>query len=103
MTVSELPEGATLLDVREAEEWAAGHAPGALHIPMGEVSGRLAELPGDGDLYVVCRSGVRSAHVTAHLNSVGWKAMNVEGGMQSWQALGRPMVGELPGSEPQVI
>jgi rhodanese-related sulfurtransferase len=99
----ELPEGVTLLDVREDDEWAAGHAPEAVHIPMGELAGRLAELPADGSLYVVCRGGGRSARATAYLNANGWDATNLDGGMKSWHASGRPMVGDVPGADPEVI
>jgi rhodanese-related sulfurtransferase len=102
VAVADLPAGAILLDVREPDEWAAGHAPDAVHIPMGELAGRLGEVPG-GDVYVVCRSGGRSARVTAYLNANGWDAANVDGGMQSWQAAGRPMVCEHPGAAPEVI
>ncbi|MFC4854786.1 rhodanese-like domain-containing protein [Actinophytocola glycyrrhizae] len=86
-----LPDDVTLLDVREPDEWAAGHAPGAVHIPMGELAERLGDLPADNEVYVVCRSGGRSARVTAYLNANGWDAKNVDGGMQSWAAAGRPM------------
>jgi rhodanese-related sulfurtransferase len=96
-----LPEGVTLLDVREPEEWTAGHAPEAVHIPMGDLAGRLADLPADNEVYVVCRSGGRSARVTAYLNANGWDAKNVDGGMQSWQAAGRPMASDA--GEPTVI
>lgn len=105
MTVPELPsalpDGVTLLDVREPDEWAAGHAPEAVHIPMGDLAGRLADLPADSEVYVVCRSGGRSARVTAYLNANGWDAKNVDGGMQSWQAAGRPLAGD--GDAPTVI
>lgn len=96
-----LPEGVTLLDVREPDEWAAGHAPEAVHIPMGDIAGRLGDLPADDEVYVVCRSGGRSARVTAFLNANGWDAKNVEGGMQSWARSGRPMASD--GGEPTVI
>lgn len=98
----ELPEGVLLLDVREADEWAAGHAPHALHIPMSEIAGRLGELPQDDNLFVICRSGGRSARVTAYLNANGWDAVNVDGGMMSWAAKGRPMVAD-GGAAPEVI
>ncbi len=98
MTVPELPEslpeGVTLLDVREPDEWAASHAPEALHIPMGDLASRLDDLPADNEVYVVCRSGGRSARVTAYLNANGWDAKNVDGGMQRWQAAGRPMTSD---------
>ena len=57
-----VPAGAYLLDVREYEEWDAGHAPGAVHIPLGELGARYTELDRDQTLYVICRSGHRSAH-----------------------------------------
>lgn len=101
VTVADLPDGATLLDVREQNEWDAGHAPSARHIPMGELAGRLDELPADEEVYVVCRSGGRSARVTAYLNANGWEAHNVDGGMQSWQAAGREMT--CAEGEPTVI
>ncbi|GAA2989945.1 rhodanese-like domain-containing protein [Actinokineospora diospyrosa] len=100
--VGAIPADATLLDVREQDEWDAGHAPTAQHIPMGELIERLAELPADGQVYVICRSGGRSARVTQYLNGNGWDAVNVDGGMQVWSALGHPVVSET-GSEPQVI
>jgi rhodanese-related sulfurtransferase len=96
-----MPEGVTLLDVREPEEWAAGHAPEAMHIPMGDIAGRLDDLPADNEVYVVCRSGGRSARVTAYLNANGWDAKNVDGGMQSWQAAGRPLTSD--GGTPTVL
>jgi rhodanese-related sulfurtransferase len=91
---AELPAGVTLLDVREPDEWAAGHAPEAVHIPMGDLAARLDDLPADDEVYVVCRSGGRSARVTAYLNANGWDAKNVAGGMQSWQAAGRAMTAD---------
>ena len=99
--VTQLPADAALLDVREDDEWAAGHVPDAVHVPMGELAGRLDELPPADTLYVVCRTGGRSARVTAYLNANGWDAVNVDGGMQAWQAAGRELVAD--GGEPQVI
>ncbi|GAA2819357.1 rhodanese-like domain-containing protein [Saccharopolyspora taberi] len=95
--------GTALLDVREANEWGAGHAPGAVHIPMSEIPSRLDEIPEADHLYVVCRSGGRSAKVTAYLNANGWDAVNVQRGMNGWAAIGRPMVSEEPGAEPFVL
>ena len=100
---ADIPAETTLLDVREQDEWDAGHAPQALHIPMSELAGRLGELPENKDVLVICRSGGRSARVTEYLNANGWDARNVDGGMQSWDAAGRPLAGALPGAEPQVI
>lgn len=90
-----------LLDVREDDEWAVGRAPGALHLPMSQLPGRLAELPPDPPVAVVCRSGHRSAQVTAYLLAHGRQARNVDGGMIAWSALGLPMEAEA-GLEPRV-
>jgi rhodanese-related sulfurtransferase len=98
VVVADIPEHAVLLDVREDDEWAAGHAPEAVHVPMGQVAQRLEELATafpDRLVHVVCRSGGRSARVTAYLKAAGWDAVNVEGGMRAWAAAGRPMVAEL--------
>ncbi|MGK5729225.1 rhodanese-like domain-containing protein [Streptomyces sp. URMC 124] len=85
-----------LLDVREADEWAAGHAEGALHIPMSDFVARFGELtekaPEGAQIKVICRSGGRSAQVTAYLVQQGLDAVNVAGGMQDWEAAGRPVV-----------
>ncbi len=99
---AELPSGVVLLDVREEDEWSAGHAPEAMHIPMGEVPGRLDEIPAEAQLLVVCKAGGRSARVVAYLDQVGRSAVNVEGGMAAWAAFGRPLVADGP-HEPCVI
>lgn len=91
---AEVPQDAYLLDVREPDEWRAGHAPGAVHIPLGQLTDRAAEVPRDQDVYVVCRSGARSAQVTVALNNAGWQARNVDGGMKRWVESGRPLVSD---------
>ena len=96
-----VPEDAWLLDVREQDEWVAGHAPGARHIPLGELGARVAEIPQDQDVYVICRSGHRSGRAAQALAGAGWNAINVAGGMQDWAAAGRPMAAET-GREPFV-
>lgn len=102
VSVADLPADVALLDVREADEWAAGHAPGARHLPMSELTARLHELPDDDPLYVVCRSGGRSARVVAYLANQGYPAVNVGGGMLSWAGQGRAVVTER-GGEPQIL
>ena len=82
---------AVLLDVREDDEWAAGRAPGALHVPMSAITGRLAEVPTDRPVAVVCHLGGRSARVTAWLLEQGVDARNVEGGMAAWGRAGLPL------------
>ncbi len=100
--VAELPADAVLIDVREDDEWQAGHAPDAQHLPMSRFVERLDELPDADPLYVICRSGGRSGRVVAYLNQQGRQSVNVAGGMQSWAAGGRPMVAEHGGA-PDVI
>lgn len=91
ITVHELPQDAALLDVREHDEWEAGHADGATHVPLGEVPQRLGDLPEGDPLYIVCRSGNRSGRAAAWLNAQGIDSVNVAGGMQAWAAAGKPM------------
>ncbi len=94
VSVADVPPGAALLDVREADEWQYGHAPDAVHVPMTELAERLDDVPDGDPLFVVCRTGGRSARVTAYLNSQGWDAVNVSGGMQRWASTGRPLVAD---------
>lgn len=89
---AQVPAEAVLIDVREDDEWHAGHAPDARHIPMGEISARTAEIPRDGEVYLICRSGSRSGRVAQALAGAGWTVTNVADGMHGWQAAGRPMV-----------
>ncbi|ROO52628.1 rhodanese-related sulfurtransferase [Micromonospora sp. Llam0] len=101
--VPDVSADAYLLDVREPEEWAAGHAPGAHHLPMMEIPHRMADVPQEGDVVVVCRSGGRSGQVVAYLNQHGWdNVRNLTGGMQDWAAHSRPMVSES-GEPPRVL
>ena len=100
----QVPADALLVDVREDDEWVAGHADGAVHIPLGEVPVRLDELGDpspDRPVYVICRSGSRSARAVEWLAEHDVPAVNVGGGTQRWAASGRPMVSEN-GGEPRV-
>lgn len=93
----QVPEDALLLDVREDDEWRAGHATGAVHIPLGEVPLRLHELgdvAGDRPLHVICRSGARSARAVAWLAERDVPAVNVGGGTLAWVQSRRPMTSE---------
>jgi len=92
--IEQLPAEPTVLDVREDDEWAAGHIDGAIHIPLTELPGRLHELPDADRLVVICRSGARSARATTYLQQIGIEAVNLDGGMKAWSAAGRPMVCE---------
>ncbi|GAB6900122.1 rhodanese-like domain-containing protein [Kineosporia succinea] len=97
---TQVPAEASILDVREIDEWEAGHIAGALHIPLAELPARTGDLP-EGDLYVICRSGGRSARAVGWLEQNGFDAVNVSGGMGAWQATGRDMVSET-GEAPTV-
>lgn len=99
---AQVPEDAQLIDVREQNEWDAGHAPNAQHLPASELISRLGELPEDGDLYLVCRAGGRSAQATMWLNANGYDAINVRGGMDQWFEAGLPLVSDSEG-EPYVL
>lgn len=79
-----------VLDVRENFEVAEGMIPGALHIPMGQLNTRLAELETAHPVIVVCRSGNRSARVAEALNNAGYTADTMAGGMTAWQRAGLP-------------
>jgi rhodanese-related sulfurtransferase len=96
-----VPSDAVILDVREPDEWQAGHIQGALHIPLADLPARLEELPADGELVVVCRGGGRSARAVAWLGQNGYDALNLDGGMGAWSAAGREMVSET-GEAPTV-
>lgn len=98
---AQIPAEATLLDVREPDEWQAGHAPDAIHLPMSTITERVGEIP-EGCVYVICRSGNRSAQVAAWLGAQGREAVNVAGGMRAWAGAGLPMVSET-GAEPVVV
>jgi rhodanese-related sulfurtransferase len=91
---SPLPDDLVILDVREPAEWAAGHIEGALHVPLMQLPRRVAEIPLDRRLLVVCRVGARSAQATAFLRAQGLDAVNLSGGMQAWEADRRAMVSE---------
>ena len=77
-----------LLDVREDDEFKAGHIPGAEWIPLGQLSSRLSELPKDKTIVAVCRSGNRSGQATELLRQNGFDAHNMQGGMNSWVQAG---------------
>ena len=77
--------GALLLDVRTPAEFAQGHLPGALNIPVVELPDRLAELGGpDRDVVVYCRSGMRSARAATVLRRAGYRAVHDLGAMNNW-------------------
>jgi rhodanese-related sulfurtransferase len=87
-----MERGAVLLDVRESHEWKSGHAPKARHIPLSQLSSRAGELPRNREIFVVCRSGSRSARAAKMLGSQRGDVANVKGGMSAWARSGLPVV-----------
>ena len=81
-----------LVDVREPDEWQAGHVAGATHIPLGTVASRAAALPKDREILVICRTGNRSAMAQERLTQAGFaNVTNVAGGMTAWAERGFPI------------
>jgi rhodanese-related sulfurtransferase len=91
---TDVPRDVYLLDVREDDEWTAGHAPEAVHIRLGDLGARGGELPQEREIYVICRSGARSQYAAQGLTGAGLKAINVSDGMTGWAVAGLPMVSE---------
>ena len=88
--------GVLVLDVREPEEYGRGHVPGAVNLPQADVATRLAELPRDRPLAIICQSGKRSLAAARFLAEVGFtQVTNVRGGTAGWAAAGRPLDGEV--------
>lgn len=83
-----LDEGAVLVDVREVDEWRAGHAPHASHIPLGRLTAEAAKLDKDVPVVVMCASGSRSRSGAAQLRSLGYRATSLGGGIAAWRAAG---------------
>jgi len=77
-----------MLDVRETSEWKTGHAPGAVHIALGNIDQAPKRLHKGRTVVVVCASGMRSRTATKHLRGLGFDATSVSGGMAAWQRAG---------------
>lgn len=80
---------AAILDIRETDEWRAGHIPGAIHMPLGEIGKRLGEI-GSRTWLTVCRNGSRSDRVTGYLRESGRDVRVIRGGMRAWADAGLP-------------
>ena len=86
----------TVIDVRNATEWAEGQMPGATHIPLGHLTDRLAEIPRDKPVVVHCQAGTRSAIAASVLQRLGVRhVMNLVGGLSAWEGEGLPVVGKV--------
>ena len=85
--------GAFILDVREPEEWDEYHIPGSTLIPLGDLEARLAEVPSDQPIVVVCRSGNRSQQGRDILTAAGYEQVtSMAGGLKEWRSQGYPTV-----------
>ena len=80
--------GATLLDVREDSEWKSGHAPGAVHVALGNIEQAPRRLRQGRPVVVMCASGMRSRGAAKHLRGLGWDAASLSGGIGAWQRAG---------------
>jgi rhodanese-related sulfurtransferase len=100
-TVADRRSELQILDVREDEEWAAGHIDGAVHIPLGQLPQRIGELDPHRPVATVCRSGGRAGRAADLLTSAGHRAAVMDGGMQRWAREGLPSTtadGSSPGT-----
>jgi len=80
------------LDVRTAEEFADGHVPGAIHIPVSELQSRLNEVPKHKRVYVYCEAGVRAARASEMLVKSGLHNIeNIPASMRGWRSAGYPI------------
>ena len=81
-----------ILDVRSDKEWASGHIPGAIHIPLGELKDQIRELREDGDIIAVCGSGYRSSIAASMLQASGFtRITSMDGGMSAWNERKLPL------------
>lgn len=94
---SALQAGAVLIDVRQPNEYEAGHVPGAILVPLASVPDTLELFASDVPTYVICRSGSRSYRACEYLEDQGIEAINIEGGTMAWIISGRTTVaGDQP-------
>jgi rhodanese-related sulfurtransferase len=80
--------GATLLDVRESSEWRSGHAPGAIHVALGDIGKAPGRLLRERPVVVMCASGMRSRTAAKHLRGLGYDAASLSGGIGAWARAG---------------
>lgn len=87
--LANLAPGHALIDVRSAEDYAAGHVPGAVNVPFDDVLADPARTYGDGPVHVVCQSGRRSMKAATAMSEAGVPAVSVAGGTSAWVESGR--------------
>ena len=91
--IARMSSGATVLDVRELDEWRLGHVEGSIHVPLGDLPERIGSLPAT-PLICVCRSGTRSLVATRFLVGTGLAAVNLDEGLLAWSFDGQPLVAD---------
>jgi len=102
VSAADIAPDAYLLDVREQDEWDAGHAPDAHHVSMSTLISRIDEVPTDGQVVVICRHGQRSAQVVNYLVAQGRdNVANFDGGIVDWVSAGLPLVAD-DGRDPYI-
>ncbi|HEX2680373.1 MAG TPA: MBL fold metallo-hydrolase [Candidatus Dormibacteraeota bacterium] len=95
---------AIVLDVREPEEYAYGHVPNAVSLPQAELATRIAEVPSDRPVFVICESGMRSLRASQFLRQMGYtQVTNVRGGTSAWRKAGRAVVTEERRGAPRIV
>lgn len=87
----ELASGAPVFDVRQPDEYDEAHVPGVRLVPLDQVPDRVDEFPTDREVYLICKSGGRSAKATEFLRARGVDAVNVTGGTMAWIEAGKPV------------
>jgi rhodanese-related sulfurtransferase len=90
-----LADGTAVIDVRETDEYVDGHVPGAVLVPLSELSDRVADIPSGEPVLIICKSGGRSARACEFLGAQGFDVTNVAGGTQAWINSGRDVVAGL--------
>ena len=86
-----LSSGATLVDVRSAQEWRSGRAPRAKHVPLDRLQASTAGIQKTRPVVAICASGVRSASAARLLAAKGYQAYSIRGGMSAWRQAGEPV------------
>jgi glyoxylase-like metal-dependent hydrolase (beta-lactamase superfamily II)/rhodanese-related sulfurtransferase len=99
------PTEASLLDVREPEEYAHSHVPGAVNLPQADLATRLSQVPGDRPIYVICQGGFRSLRAAQFLRQRGFEdVVSIKGGTEAWRAAGKPLAqGDACAAPPRVV
>ena len=84
-------EDVTVVDVREPDEFAGGHVPGAVNIPLQSVPENLDSFDPDKPVYLICQAGMRSERAASYLDARGFDTVNVLGGTGAWASAGLPL------------